>query len=328
MKIFFYTLRPFDELDYCERFKQQYGIDYAWTTEAPNPGNLHLADGCDAVSTNPCEIRPEYLETFARGGVRYLPCRSIGYDHIPLNAARQLGLRVSHSHYPPEGVANYAIMLMLMATRKMNQIMLRAAAQDYSLQGKMGRDLSDCTVGVIGAGKIGRTVLRHLAGFGCRLLAYDLYPQPEAGVKAEYVDLDTLYAQSDVITLHLNATPENHHLIDAAAIARMKDGVLLINTARGTLIDPDALVRGLESGKIGGAGLDVVEDETGICYYNRCGEALNNRELALLRSFPNVIVSPHTAFYTDVNVASMVKSVFEAVDHFAAGVPEPNEVRL
>ena len=171
MKIFFYTLRPFDELDYCERFKQQYGIDYAWTTEAPNPGNLHLADGCDAVSTNPCEIRPEYLETFARGGVRYLPCRSIGYDHIPLNAARQLGLRVSHSHYPPEGVANYTIMLMLMATRKMNQIMLRAAAQGYSLQGKMGRDLSDCTVGVIGAGK---NFVRTMWGLSDRVAAGEL----------------------------------------------------------------------------------------------------------------------------------------------------------
>ena len=328
MKIFFYTLRPYDELDYCEQLRRKTGIDYAWTVDAPNPGNLCLAQGCDAVSTNPCTMTPEYLEAFAQMGVKYLPCRSIGYDHIPLDAAKRLGLRVSHSHYPPEGVANYTIMLMLMATRKMNQIMLRAAAQDYSLQGKMGRDLSNCTVGVIGAGKIGRTVLRHLAGFGCRLLAYDLYPQPEAGVPAEYVSLDTLYAESDVITLHLNATPDNYHLIDAAAIAKMKDGVILVNTARGTLIEPDALVAGLESGKVGGAAVDVVEDEAGICYYNRCGEPLPNRELALLRSYPNVIVSPHTAFYTDVNVASMVQSVFEAVAHFVNGEPEPNEVKL
>ena len=235
-------------------------------------------------------------------------------------------MRVPPSHCAREGVANYTIMLMLMATRKMNQIMLRAAAQDYSLPGKMGRDLSGCTVGVIGAGKIGRTVLRHLAGFGCRRLAYDLYPSEEPGV--EFVPLDTLLAESDVISLHLNATPENYHLIDAAAIAKMKRGALLINTARGTLIDPEALVAGLESGQIGGAGLDVVEEETDICYYNRCGEPNANRELALLRSFPNVIVSPHTAFYTDVNVASMVESAFEATAHFAAGETEPNEVAL
>ena len=235
---------------------------------------------------------------------------------------------MSHSHYPPEGVANYTIMLMLMATRKMNQIMLRAAAQDYSLQGKMGRDLSNCTVGVIGTGKIGSTVIRHLAGFGCKLLAYDLHPCDEVRSLAEYVPLDELYARSDVITLHLNATPENRHLIDDSAIAQMKPGTLLINTARGTLIDPDALVRGLESGKLGGAGLDVVENENGLCYYNRCGEALPNRELNLLRSFPNVIVSPHTAFYTDVNVASMVQCAFEATAAFAAGKPYSCEVAL
>ena len=174
MKILFYALRPFDELQYCEPNRKKYGIDYKWTAEVPSPDNLHLAEGCDAVSTNPCEIRPEYLEAFARMGVKYLPCRSIGYDHIPLDTAKRLGLRVSHSHYPPEGVANYTIMLMLMTTRKMNQIMLRAAAQDYSLPGKMGKDLSNCTVGVIGTGKIGSTVIRHLAGFGCKILAYDL----------------------------------------------------------------------------------------------------------------------------------------------------------
>ena len=223
-------------------------------------------------------------------GVKYLPCRSIGYDHIPLDTAKRLGMRVSHSHYPPEGVANYTIMLMLMATRKMNQIMLRAAAQDYSLPGKMGHDLSGCTVGVIGTGKIGSTVIRHLSGFGCMILAYDLYPSDAVRPYADYVPLEELYARSDVITLHL--------------------------------------LQGLESGKLGGAGLDVVEDENGICYYNRCGEALPNRELNLLRSYPNVIISPHTAFYTDVNVASMVQSAFEAVADFAAGRPNPCEVRL
>lgn len=328
MKILFYALRPFDELQYCEPNREKYGIDYKWTEEVPSPENLHLAEGYDAVSTNPCEIRPEYLEAFAQMGVKYLPCRSIGYDHIPLDTAKQLGLRVSHSHYPPEGVANYTIMLMLMATRKMNQIMLRAAAQDYSLPGKMGKDLSNCTVGVIGTGKIGSTVIRHLAGFGCKILAYDLYPSDEVRTYAQYVSLEELYAQSDVITLHLNATAENYHLIDEAAIEKMKNGAILINTARGTLIDPDALIHGLESGKLGGAGLDVVEDENGICYYNRAGEALPNRELNLLRSFPNVIVSPHTAFYTDVNVASMVQSAFEAVADFAAGRDNPCEVRL
>lgn len=328
MKIAFYQMRPFDEQAYIEQFSKEFGIDYVLIPGVPCPENLDKAAGCDAVSQNPCEILPEYLEAWAKMGVKYIICRSIGYDHVPLETAKALGMRVTHSHYPPEGVANYAIMLMLMCTRRMNQIMLRAAVQDYSLPGKMGRDISNCTVGVIGTGKIGRTVLEHLRGFGCKLLAYDLYPNEAVKEYAEYVTLDELYARSDIITLHTNATAENHHLIDAEAIAKMKEGVILVNTARGTLIDPDALIAGLESGHIGGAGLDVVEDESGIYYYNRMGEALHNRELNLLRSFPNVIVSPHTAFYTDVNVASMVGSAFEVVDDLSHGRANPCEVKL
>lgn len=328
MKIMFYALRKFDELAYCEQFKKEYGIDYAGCDEAVNENNLELARGCDAVSTNPCEMKPEYLEAFAKMGVKYLPCRSIGYDHIPLDTAKRLGLRVSHSAYPPQGVANYTIMLMLMATRKMNQIMLRAAAQDYSLPGKMGKDLSDCTVGVIGTGKIGRTVIQHLTGFGCKILAYDLYPSRELDGVAEYVALDTLLKDSDIVTLHLNATEENYHMIDTAALAKMKKTALLVNTARGTLIDGDALITALEQGNLGGAALDVVEDEVGIYYNNLAGKALPNRELNLLRGMPNVIVSPHTAFYTDVNVANMVRSPFEAMRAYADGTTNPNEVKL
>ena len=190
MKIMFYALRPFDEQQYCEPYKARYGIDYTGTPDVPRPDNLHLAEGCDAVSTNPCEIRPEYLQTWAEMGVKYLPCRSIGYDHIPLDTAKKLGLRISHSHYPPDGVANYTIMLMLMCTRRMNEIMLRANVQDYSLPGKMGRDISGCTVGVIGTGKIGQTVIRHLSGFGCKILAYDLYPNDAV---RQYADLSLIH---------------------------------------------------------------------------------------------------------------------------------------
>ena len=299
-----------------------------YTAEVPTPDNLELAKGCDAVSTNPCLITPEYLEAWAAMGVKFLPCRSIGYDHIPQQKAKELGMRISHSWYPPAGVADYAIMLMLMCNRKVGQILRRADAQDYSLSGKMGRDITRMTVGVIGTGNIGRTVLRHLSGFGCKLLAYDLYPNDEARQYAEYVDLDTLYKSCDIITLHTNATAANRHMIDANAIAKMKNGVVLINTARGTLIDPEALINGLESGKIGAAGLDVVENENGLFYFNHMGDALQNRELAMLRSFPNVIFTPHTAFYTDVNVAGMVESAFKAVRAMADGEQTPLEVRL
>ena len=302
MKIAFYQMRPFDEQAYIEQFSREFGIDYVTIPGAPCPENLDKAAGCDAVSQNPCEILPEYVEAWARMGVKYLLCRSIGYDHIPLETAKKLGMRVAHSHYPPEGVANYAIMLMLMCTRKMNQTMLRAAAQDYTLPGKMGRDLSNCTVGVIGTGKIGRTVIAHLQGFGCKILAYDLYQSDEVAQMAEYVPLDELYARSD--------------------------GVLIVNTARGALIDEEALIAALESGKVGGAGLDVVEEENDLVYFNRAGAALPHRTMNILRSMPNVIVSPHNAFYTDVNVASMVRSGFEELTDFVAGRSNPCEVPL
>lgn len=324
-KIFFYTLRPFDELGYAQAFCRQFGIEFGYTEDYPSLENAALAAGYDAVSMTPCNMGREMVERFHALGVKYLCCRSIGFDHVDLARAAELGMRVSNVGYPANGVANYAIMLM-MSLRRFGHIQKRVEVQDYSLKGKMGRDLSTCTVGVIGTGRIGRTVLKHLSGFGCRLLAYDICPSSEAAQLAEYVSLDTLLAESDVITLHTNATAENHHLINDAALARMKDGVTIVNTARGKLIDSAALIRGLESGKVGAAALDVLENEDGLYYYNLAGEIIPNQELALLRSFPNVILSPHTAFYTDEDVESMVRGIFESVDAFAKGEPTWHEV--
>lgn len=328
MKIFFYSLRPFDELEYCRKFSEEYGIDFAWAEDYPSKENAALAAGCDAVSATPCDMGGEMVDLFASLGVKYILCRSIGYDHVDRVRARELGLRVANVGYTPNGVANYAIMLALMCARRMSHILKRVELQDYSLKGKMGRDISGCTVGVIGCGRIGCTVLRHLSGFGCTLLAYDVRPRPEASSLAELVPLDELYGRCDIITLHTNATAENRHLLDAAAFAKMKDGVIIINTARGSLIDSDALIDAVESGKVGAAALDVIENENGLYYYNRSGDVLQNRELALLRSFPNVILSPHTAFYTDEDVSSMVKGSFEAVRCFAAGIPTEHDVSL
>jgi len=187
------------------------------------------------------------------------------------------------------------------------------------LKGKMGRDISDCTVGVIGTGQIGRTVIKHLSNFGCRILAYDLYPNEETSKIAEYVSLDELYAQADIITLHAPATAENYHLLNGEAFAKMKDNVIIINTARGTLIDTVALIDAVETGKISHAALDVLEQENGLYYANRMGEPITNRDLAILRSFPNVILSPHTAFYTEKVVSDMaykcMKGVLDMMNH-------------
>lgn len=319
MKIFAYALREFDEKEFFDRFCQEFDCEYAYSTEYPSPENRKLAEGYDAISVTPCSLDASVLDGFYKLGVRYVATRSIGYDHIDLAHAKKLGMGVCHVSYAPETVADYAIMLILMCCRNICHILNRAAIQDFSLKGKMGRDLCDCTVGVIGTGQIGSTVIKHLSSFGCRILAYDLYPKKECEAYAEYVSLDELYARSDIITLHTPATPENYHLINAEAFAKMKQDVILVNTARGTLIDTDALITALESGKIGHAALDVLEHEDGLYYANRMGDVIENRTMAILRSFPNVILSPHTAFYTRKVVQDMacktVKGVHDMMNH-------------
>ena len=328
MKICFYALRKFDELKYCEQYKKQYGIDYVYTSEYPSFDNVALAEGCEAVSMTPCDMSDTLVKAFHEIGVKYITCRSIGYDHVSLSAARQYNMRVSNVSYPPSGVANYAIMLMLMCTRRMAHIMKRAELQDYSLKNKLGRDISHCVIGIIGTGKIGATVARHLSGFGCKILAYDPYENAELKEIVEYTELETLLQNADIISLHMNATDQNYHMINRETIAKMKQGVILINTARGKLIDSDAVVDGIKSGKIGGAGLDVLENENGLYYYDHMGDNIANDTMAILRAFPNVILSPHTAFYTEEDVRDMVKGCFESVDAFEQGIPTAHEVKF
>ncbi len=319
MKIFVYCMREFDEKEFFDRFCEEFGCEYGYCTDYPNEGNRELAKGYDAVSVTPCDMGKEVLNRFYDLGVRYIATRSIGFDHIDLTHARELGMGVCHVSYAPETVADYAIMLMLMCCRNICHILDRAAIQDFSLKGKMGRDICDCTVGIVGTGQIGSTVARHLSSFGCRLLAYDLYPRQELASIVEYVPLEKLFSQSDIITLHTPATQENYHLLNEAAFAQMKQDVVIVNTARGSLIDTAALIDALETGKIGHAALDVLEKEDGLYYANRMGDVISNRDMAILRSFPNVILSPHTAFYTRKVVQDMayktVKGVHDMMNH-------------
>jgi D-lactate dehydrogenase len=204
----------------------------------------------------------------------------------------------------------------------------RTNIQDFTLKGIQGRELKDLTVGVIGTGRIGRTVLKDLSGFGCRLLAYDLYENDEVkAMGVSYVSLEELWGQADVITLHAPLTDDNYHMINEEAIGKMKDGVMIINTARGGLIDSQALIRGIEKGKIGGAGLDVVENEFGLYYYDHKSDILDNRELSILRGFPNVTVSHHMAFYTDDCVDTVVRDSLLGCKYFAEGAENPWEVK-
>lgn len=326
MKVAVYNLRPFDEAEWFAHYAKELGLELVTCPDAPGPGNVGLTEGCLCVDIITSPIDRDLMAAFAANGVKYLVTRTIGYDHIDLEAAREFGIRVGNAPYGPNGVADYAVMLILMSIRRMKRILQRTQLQDYTLAGIQGRELKDLTVGVIGTGRIGRAVIGNLSGFGCRILAHDLVENEDVKAKAAYVDLEELLAQSDVITLHTPLTEENYHLIDAQTLRKMKDGVIIVNTARGGLIDSEALIDALESGKVGAAGLDVVENEFGLYYYDHKNDILNNRELALLRSFPNVTVSHHMAFYTDNEVKTVIRDSLTGCKLFGEGKKNPWEV--
>lgn len=327
MRLFAFALREYDELGYLEECSRQMGFEFGWTSDYPSDDNLSLAQGYDALSiiTNP--MPAGRLQVLYDLGIRGIATRSIGYDHIDVAAAHALGMRVGHAAYPPEGVANYAIMLMMMAARRVKLIDRTAAAQDFSLHGKIGLDLSSATVGVVGTGRIGATVVRHLQGFGCRVLASDPYPKDSLAGLCDYVSLDDLLAQSDIVTLHAPGLPENHHMIGAAAIARMRPGAILVNAARGSLVDTAALVEALEGGHLGGAALDTIENEANLYYHDLTRQVLPNRDRAVLEALPNVVVTPHMAFYTEEDVRQMVATTCSALLAFSRGEETEYEVR-
>lgn len=328
MKVTVYNCRSFDERELFERYGKELNIELVLCPDAPDKENAALAKESECIDIITSKMPADLLKVFADYGVKYVTTRTIGYDHIDVSAAKSLGMTVANAPYGPCGVADYTVMLILMTIRKMKRILERTNIQDYSLMGIQGRELKDLTVGVIGTGRIGRTVLKDLSGFGCKLIAYDLNENEEVkALGVPYVTLAEIWKQADVITLHIPLSDDNYHMIDSEAISQMKDGVMIINTARGGLIDSQALISGIESGKIGGAGLDVVENEFGLYYYDHKSDILNNRELAVLRGFPNVTVSHHMAFYTDDCVETVVRDSLLGCKCYVEGKENPWEVK-
>lgn len=326
MNVTVYNCREFDEKELFFRYAKRLGIGLTLCPDAPDMENISLANGSECVNIITSKMTEELLKGLKENGVSYLTTRTIGYDHIDMEAAKRLGIKVANAPYGPHGVADYTVMLILMSIRKMKRILQRGSIQDFSLEGIQGRELKDLTVGIIGTGRIGATVIRSLSGFGCKILAYDLHENEEVKKDIAYVSLEELWQQADIITLHAPLTEDNYHMIGKSTIEKMKDGVVIINTARGGLIDTEALISGIESGKIGAAGLDVVENEFGLYYYDRKSDALDNRELSVLRGFPNVTVTHHMAFYTDECVETVVRDSLMGCKLFVEGKDNPWEV--
>lgn len=268
------------------------------------------------------------LRKLHKNGTRLVAIRAAGFNNVDLKTAEELGLSVVRvPAYSPHAVAEHAVALLLALNRKLVRSVIRVHDFNFSLDGLVGFDLFGKTIGVIGTGKIGAVFANIMLGFGCRVLAFDPKPNPESE-RIEFVELDQLLRESDVISLHVPLTPETIHLIDGAAIEKMKRGALLINTGRGGLIQTRDLIEALKSGHLGGAALDVYEEEENVFFHDLSGQVLQDDQLARLLSFPNVLITAHQAFLTREALSNIVNTTLQNITDFENGRPLINKISL
>jgi len=301
-----------DEAVLFREMAPRLGVMPTITEAALSEANTELAFGNRCISVgHKAQVTNSTLLALGQAGITYISTRSIGCNHIDVNYAERVGITVGNVVYSPDSVADYALMLMLMAVRNAQSIIRRAGTHDYRLNDVRGKELRDLTVGVVGTGRIGAAVMDRLWGFGCRILAYDHRPE----TPAQYVPLDELLQQSDIVTLHTPLNADTHHLLDRRRIEQMKHGAFIVNTGRGSLLDTEALIAALESGRLGGAALDVLEGEEGIFYADCRNKPIECNPLLRLQQLPNVLISPHTAFYTDRALRDTVEnSIINCLD--------------
>ena len=322
--IAFFDTKPYDR-DSFEQFNNgRYDIRFFETrlTAAALP----LAKGCDAACAFVnAEIDREVVEGLVANGVKVLAMRCAGYNNVDFKAAYEAGLTVVRvPAYSPYAVAEHAVALLLALTRHIHKAAARTRDFNFSLVGLTGFDLHGKMAGVIGTGKIGRIFCDICKGFGMNVLAYDAYPN--ASSRLEYVSMERLLAEADVISLHCPLLPNTRHLINAETLTKVKRGVTIINTSRGGLIDSEALLAALREGTVGAAGLDVYEEESEWFYEDRSDVTLQNKTLSLLVSLPNVIVTSHQAFLTKEALANIAQTTLANLDAFFADEPLENEI--
>jgi D-lactate dehydrogenase len=276
------------------------------------------------------EANAEILKILAANGTRLLALRAAGFNNVDLKAAADLGIAVVRvPAYSPYAVAEHTVALILMLNRKLYRAYNRVRDDNFSLEGLLGFDLYGVTIGIVGTGKIGLVFAQIMRGFGCALLGYDKFPNPqfEAIGAARYVDLPELLAHSDVISLHCPLTPENHYLINAEAIGQMKPGVMLINTSRGGLVDTEAVIAGIKSSKIGYFGIDVYEQEADLFSEDLSGTIIQDDNFQLLKSFPNVVITAHQAFFTRNALQAIAETTLANITDFEQGRVLSNQVK-
>ncbi len=328
-KIAFFDSKPYDE-DIFGRINKKFGFEISYFSEHLNRKNVILAEGSDVVCifVN-AVVDSKVIDELYRMGVKLIALRCAGFNNVDIAAASGKIPVVRVPEYSPHAVAEHTVALMLCLNRKIHRAYWRTRDGNFSLGGFQGFDMCGKTAGVVGTGKIGKALIKILLGFGMKILAYDLYPDTqfakETGIT--YVPLNTLYAQSDIISLHCPLTKETEHMIDKAAIDQMKPGVTIINTGRGKLIHTTALVAGLKCKKIGFAGLDVYEEETAYFYEDRSDMVMTDDILARLLTFNNVIVTSHQAFFTKEAMENIAETTLQNILDLQDGKELKNEIR-
>ncbi|MBQ3601502.1 MAG: 2-hydroxyacid dehydrogenase [Lachnospiraceae bacterium] len=324
-RVSFFNTKPYDKV-FFNKLKDKYDIVIDYHRSKLTEHNVKLAEGSDAVVAFVNDtINDKVIDALVKFNIKVIAMRCAGFNNVDLEYAKGKVVVLRVPAYSPYSVAEHNMGLLLSLNRKLNRAYNRTREFNFSLNGLTGFDLHGKTIGIIGTGKIGRTFIDICKGFKMNIIAYDLYPIPDSDIK--YVDFNQLCEESDIISLHCPLTPDTYHLIDENAINRMKDGVFILNTSRGGLIDSEALLKGLINQKIGAAGLDVYEDETDIFYEDYSNEIMKDEILARLISMPNVFVTSHQAFLTEEALVKIAEVTLENLYDFFHGNERKNEVQ-
>ena len=320
MRLAIYSTRPHDR-EFLTRANGPGRHELLFLEARLDATTVAAADGAKSVCVFVNDrLDAEVLRGLHAGGVRLVALRCAGFNHVDLAAAAALGLAVGRvPEYSPHAVAEHTAALVLTLNRKIHRAYNRVREGNFALEGLLGFDLCGRTVGLVGTGRIGTCFARIMAGFGCRVLATapDLNPECTA-LGVAYVDLAELLARSDIVSLHCPLTPQTRHLIDAAALTRMRRGAMLINTSRGAVVDTRAVIAALKSGQLGSLGLDVYEEEADLFFRDLSDEVLHDDLFARLLTFPNVVITGHQAFFTADALAAIAQTTLANLDSFEA----------
>jgi D-lactate dehydrogenase len=327
-KIAFFDTKSYDKAFFLEK-NQQYGFEIKFYKSHLSKDNAILAKGADVVCifVN-AEVDADVIDILVENGVKLIALRCAGYNNVDLKAAKNRIKVVRVPAYSPHSIAEYTLALILTLNRKIHRAYNRTREGNFALEGLMGFEMKGKTAGIIGTGKIGKIVAQILKNMGMNVLVYDLYPDTEFAEKndIQYTSLDELYRNSDIISLHCPLTKETEYLINKDSINKMKEGVMIINTGRGKLINTKDLIEGLKDKKVGYAGLDVYEEEGDYFYEDYSNIVIDDDILARLLTFNNVIVTSHQAFFTKEALSEIARITLQNIQDFFDGKPLVNEV--